>query len=100
MELEKSSIRLLLDPCTIDREGLQMLIKALFHLDDSFRQPAQAHREGYYSLFYSSLLKGYGGEENMLYERFITDHVTILIGGSETSEALTGNVLCMLALHP
>lgn len=77
-----------------------MLIKALFRLDDSFRQPAQAHREGYYSLFHSSLLKGYGGEENMLYERFITDHVTILIGGSETSEALTGNVLCMLALHP
>jgi hypothetical protein len=39
-----------------------MLIKALFRLDDSFRQPAQAHREGYYSLFYRSLLKGYGGE--------------------------------------
>jgi cytochrome P450 len=36
----------------------------------------------------------------MLYERFSTDHVTMLIGGSETSEALTGNVLCMLALHP
>jgi cytochrome P450 len=89
----------LLDPCTIDREGLQMLIKALFRLDDSFRQLAQAHREGYDSLFYRSLLKGYGGE-GICYERFSTDHVTMLIGGSETSEALTGNVLCMLALHP
>lgn len=99
VEQEKSAIRLLLDPSAIDRDGLQRLIKALSRLDDSFRQLAQAHREGYDSLFYRSLLKGYGGEGNALYERFSTDCVTMLIGGSETSEALTGNLLYMLALH-
>ena len=100
VEQEKSAIRLLLDPSAIDREGLQRLIKALSRLDDSFRQLAQAHREGYDSLFYRSLLKGYGGQGDALYERFSTDCITMLIGGSETSEALTGNLLYMLALHP
>ena len=100
VEQEKSAIRLLLDPSAIDREGLQRLIVALSRLDDSFRQLAQAHSQGYDSLFYRSLLKGYGGDRDALATRFSTDCVTILIGGSETSEALTGNLVYMLAQHP
>ncbi|AFP69007.1 TPA: cytochrome P450 [Enterobacter kobei] len=100
VEQEKSAIRLLLDPSAIDREGLQRLIVALSRLDDSFRQLAQAHSQGYDSLFYRSLLKGYGGDRDALATRFSTDCVTMLIGGSETSEALTGNLVYMLAQHP
>ncbi|CZX68605.1 MULTISPECIES: cytochrome P450 [Enterobacter] len=100
VEQEKSAIRLLLDPSAIDREGLQRLIVALSRLDDSFRQLAQAHSQGYDSLFYRSLLKGYGGDRDALATRFSTDCVTMLIGGSETSEALTGNLAYMLAQHP
>ena len=100
VEQEKNAIRLLLDPSAIDREGLQRLIVALSRLDDSFRQLAQAHSQGYDSLFYRSLLKGYGGDRDALATRFSTDCVTMLIGGSETSEALTGNLVYMLAQHP
>ena len=100
VEQEKSAIRQLLDPSAIDREGLQRLIVALSRLDDSFRQLAQAHSQGYDSLFYRSLLKGYGGDRDALATRFSTDCVTMLIGGSETSEALTGNLVYMLAQHP
>lgn len=100
VEQEKSAIRLLLDPSAIDRQGLQRLIVALSRLDDSFRQLAQAHSQGYDSLFYRSLLKGYGGDRDALATRFSTDCVTMLIGGSETSEALTGNLAYMLAQHP
>ncbi|MCM7484883.1 cytochrome P450 [Enterobacter kobei] len=100
VEQEKNAIRLLLDPSAIDREGLQRLIVALSRLDDSFRQLAQAHSQGYGSLFYRSLLKGYGGDRDALATRFSTDCVTMLIGGSETSEALTGNLVYMLAQHP
>ncbi|HHA1216406.1 TPA: cytochrome P450 [Enterobacter kobei] len=100
VEQVKSAIRLLLDPSAIDREGLQRLIVALSRLDDSFRQLAQAHSQGYDSLFYRSLLKGYGGDRDALATRFSTDCVTMLIGGSETSEALTGNLVYMLAQHP
>ena len=100
VEQEKSAIRLLLDPSAIDREGLQRLIVALSRLDDSFRQLAQAHSQGYDPLFYRSLLKGYGGDRDALATRFSTDCVTMLIGGSETSEALTGNLAYMLAQHP
>lgn len=100
VEQEKNAIRLLLDPSAIDREGLQRLIVALSRLDDSFRQLAQAHSQGYDSLFYHSLLKGYGGDRDALATRFSTDCVTMLIGGSETSEALTGNLVYMLAQHP
>ncbi|QGN36736.1 cytochrome P450 [Klebsiella oxytoca] len=98
VEQEKNAIRLLLDPSAIDRQGLERLLQALSHLDKSFNQ--LAHREGYDSLFYRSLLKGYGGDKQALAERFSTDCVTMLIGGSETSEALTGNMLLMLARHP
>lgn len=100
VEQEKNAIRLLLDPSAIDREGLERLIVALSRLDDSFRQLAQAHGQGYDSLFYRSLLKGYGGDRDALAARFSTDCVTMLIGGSETSEALTGNLVYMLAQHP
>lgn len=64
VEEEKNAIRLLLDPSAIDREGLERLIVALSRLDDSFQQLAQAHRQGYDSLFYRSLLKGYGGDRD------------------------------------
>lgn len=97
---EKSAIRLLLDPSAIDKYGLERLLKALTHLDEVFSQLAQAHKKGYDSLFYRSLLNGYRGDRDALSERFSTDCVTMLIGGSETSEALTGNLLYMLALHP
>ncbi|HGH4667719.1 TPA: cytochrome P450 [Enterobacter cloacae] len=100
VEQEKSAIRLLLDPSSIDRQGLERLLKALSHLDEGFSQLAQAHRKGYDSLFYRSLLNGYGGDDDALRERFSTDCVTMLIGGSETSEALNGNLLYMLAQHP
>ncbi|MDZ7320145.1 cytochrome P450 [Kosakonia sacchari] len=100
VEHEKNEIRLLLDPSAIDRPGLERLSKALLHLDEGFRQLAQAHKKGYDSLFYRSLLKGYGGDQQALYERFSTDCITMLIGGSETSEALTGNLLYMLAQYP
>lgn len=99
VEQEKSAIRLLLDPSSIDKQGLERLLKALSHLDEGFSQLAQAHRKGYDSLFYRSLLNGYGGDEDALAKRFSTDCVTMLIGGSETSEALTGNLLYMLAQH-
>lgn len=97
---EKSAIRLLLDPSAIDKQGLERLLKALTHLNEAFSQLAQAHNKGYDSLFYRSLLKGYRGDRDALSERFSTDCVTMLIGGSETSEALTGNLLYMLAQHP
>ncbi|MCT4704347.1 cytochrome P450 [Enterobacteriaceae bacterium H16N7] len=100
VEQERNAIRLLLDPSAIDRQGLERLLKALSHLDKSFCRLAQAHRKGYDSLFYRSLLKGYGGNEETLSQRFSTDCVTMLIGGSETSEALSGNLLFMLAQHP
>ncbi|MBA7845584.1 cytochrome P450 [Klebsiella sp. RHBSTW-00484] len=95
---EKNAIRLLLDPSAIDKQGLERLLQALSHLDQSFSQLAR--RDDYDSLFYRSLLRGYGGDKDALSERFSTDCVTMLIGGSETSEALTGNLLLMLAQHP
>jgi len=100
VEQEKNAIRLLLDPSAIDRQGLERLLQALSHLDESFSQLDLTHRAGYDSLFYCSLLQGYGGNREALSARFTTDCVTMLIGGSETSEALTGNLLLMLAQHP
>lgn len=100
IEQEKSAIRLLLDPSAIDKPGLERLLKALANLDDGFGQLVRMHQDGYDSLFYRSLLKGYGGAEDAIAARFSTDCVTMLIGGSETSEALTGNLLFMLAQHP
>lgn len=99
VEQEKNAIRLLLDPSSIDRVGLERLMMALSRLDQSFSQLARAHLTGYDSLFFRSLLRGYGGDTSRLLERFSTDCITMLIGGSETSEALTGNVLLMLAQH-
>ncbi len=100
VEQEQSAIRLLLDPSAIDKLGLQRLINAISRLDHAFNQLAHAHINGYDSIFYRNLLKGYGGDENILLKRFSTDCITILLGGSETSEALTGNLLYVLAQSP
>ncbi|EGR2744436.1 cytochrome P450 [Vibrio parahaemolyticus] len=100
VEQEQNTIRLMLDPSSIDKFGLQRLTNAISRLDQGFNKLARSHRKGYDSIFYRSLLKGYGGDENMLLKRFSTDCITILLGGSETSEALTGNLLYILTQHP
>ncbi|WP_353620553.1 cytochrome P450 [Enterobacter sp. Cy-643] len=97
---EKSAIRLLLDPSGIDSTGLARLLTALSNLDSMFCRLCLKHQTGHDSLFYRSLLKGYGGDTQALAQRFSTDCITMLIGGSETSEALSGNMLFMLAKYP
>ncbi|WP_227318363.1 cytochrome P450 [Cedecea davisae] len=97
VETEKTAIRLLLDPSAIDEAGLKQLMQAMSHLDKGFNQLLKAHLAGYDSLFFRSLVKGYDGDLATLQQRFSTDCITMLVGGSETSEALTGNLLLMLA---
>lgn len=94
---EKDAIRLLLDPSTMDIDGLHRLIAALENLDGGFMSLLQAHLTGHESLFFRALKQGYQGNEKLLCQRFSTDCITLLIGGSETSEALTGNLLFILA---
>jgi hypothetical protein len=100
VEEEKEAIRLLLDPSAIDEAGLKVLIRALSHLESTFNALLQKHLSGYDSLFFHALVKGYQGNMADLQSRFSTDCITMLIGGSETSEALIGNMLLMMVQQP
>ncbi len=97
---EKYAIRLLLDPSAIDEPGMERLLAAMRHLDTAFRQLLTGSFGPYDSLFLQALSKGYQNDQALLSERFSIDAITLLIGGSETSEALIGNLLLTLANHP
>lgn len=100
IQQEKSAIRLLLDPSSIDASGIRRLMLAMENLDRGFTQLLERHFSGHDSLLFRALMHGYEGSEHRLRQRFSTDCITLLIGGSETSEALTGNLLFLLAQRP
>lgn len=97
IEQEKESIRLLLDPSAIDRAGLERLASALRRLDTLFSQLYQECADGRPSLFFAALAQGYGDQHALMQRYFSADCVTILIGGSETTEALIGNLMQVVA---
>ncbi|HGM6859835.1 TPA: cytochrome P450 [Serratia rubidaea] len=97
IEQEKESIRLLLDPSAIDRAGLERLASALRRLDTLFSQLYQECADGRPSLFFAALAQGYGDQQALMQRYFSADCVTILIGGSETTEALIGNLMQVVA---
>ncbi|QHA85597.1 cytochrome P450 [Serratia rhizosphaerae] len=97
IEQEKESIRLLLDPSAIDRAGLEQLALALRRLNEVFSQLYQSCVNGHPSPFFSALAQGYGADSALLQRYFSTDCITILIGGSETTEALIGNLMQIVA---
>ncbi|MBH1931400.1 cytochrome P450 [Serratia rubidaea] len=97
IEQEKESIRLLLDPSAIDRAGLERLASALRRLDTLFSQLYQECADGRPSLFFAALVQGYGDQQALMQRYFSADCVTILIGGSETTEALIGNLMQVVA---
>lgn len=100
VERQKENIRLLLDPSAIDSAGLQKLMSALHQLEATFNQLLQLHFTGRPSPFYAALIQGYQQDESQLRRYFSTDCITVLIGGSETSGALIGNLLHILAVDP
>lgn len=100
IEQEKGAIRLLLDPAAIDEVGLNKLMQAMKRLDDTFGELMKMHCAGYESVFFRALVKGYNGDMELLGRQFSTDCISTLIGGSETSEALAGNLLHILAQNP
>jgi hypothetical protein len=63
-------------------------------------QLLEKHFSGHDSLFFHALQQGYQGSEQQLHQRFSTDFITLLIGGSDTREALLGNLLFILAGEP
>jgi cytochrome P450 len=97
---EKRPIRLLLDPSAIDEPGMERLLRAMQNLDRVFKQLLAGDFGPYDSLFLRTLSKGYHNDPALLNERFSIDCITLLIGGSETSEALIGNLLFILTNHP
>ncbi|HEJ9094893.1 TPA: cytochrome P450 [Serratia odorifera] len=100
VEQQKESIRLLLDPSAIDAAGLQKLMAALRQLDSLFSQCYQQCRQGHPSLFFNALSAGYAEHRALMQRYFSTDCVTVLIGGSETTEALIGNLMLAVLQNP
>jgi cytochrome P450 len=95
---EKQNIRMLLDPSVITPEGLKTLMASMRALDATFNDLCAAHLAGRKSPFFDALLLGYGQDHAELERSFSTDCITVLLGGSETSEALIGNLIHELAI--
>ncbi|MGV8001758.1 cytochrome P450 [Photorhabdus temperata subsp. temperata] len=95
---EKQSIRLLLDPSAITFASLQSTMKAMKTLDDLFNQLLNMHFAGRESTFFAALSLGYHQDHDALRRFFSTDCLTLVIGGSETGEALIGNLIQEVAM--